>query len=130
MAFDTKRAIRKPGGDLGNVIRNIRRRMNCGQTGFAQMLCWPQATLSQYESGDARPSVERMISLLRLAATDDERCPILQALEAYGVFTADLAPALLPLYDRLLTAATVSVSPDATQSAMPDAAICSDKGNA
>jgi transcriptional regulator with XRE-family HTH domain len=92
MAFDTKRTTRNAGGDLGRVIRGIRLRINLGQTALARLLRWPQASLSQYESGDARPSVERLIGLLRLAATEDERGPILTALKACGVFAADLAP--------------------------------------
>jgi transcriptional regulator with XRE-family HTH domain len=95
MAFSTKKATRKAGTDLGRVIRSIRLRENRGQAEFAQSHGWPQATLSQYESGDARPSAERLIALLRLTATDDERGPILKALEACGVLASDLNRTLL-----------------------------------
>lgn len=93
MAFDTKRTSREAGGDLGQAMRSIRRRKDCGQAGFARLLGWPQATLSQYECGDAPPSAERLIALLRLAAGDDERGPILEALSLCGVFASDLNPA-------------------------------------
>ena len=90
MAFDTKRTTRKAGSDLGRAIRTIRLRENRGQAEFARLQGWPQATLSQYESGDARPRAERLIGLLRLAATEDERGPILKALEACGILGSDL----------------------------------------
>ena len=96
MAFDTKRATRNAGGDFGRAIRSIRLRINLGQAALARLLRWPQASLSQYESGDARPSAERLIGLLRLASTDDERGPILEALEAYGIRVGDLASTLAP----------------------------------
>lgn len=89
MAYDTKKTSRKAGGDFGRALRSIRLRQNCGQAEFARLQGWPQATLSQYESGDARPSTERLIALLRLAA-DDERDPILTALKSRGILASDL----------------------------------------
>ena len=70
-------------------------RENRGQAEFARLQGWPQGTLSQYESGDARPRAERLIGLLRVAATEDERGPILQALEACGILVSDLAQTLV-----------------------------------
>jgi transcriptional regulator with XRE-family HTH domain len=57
--------------------------------------------VSQYESGGARPSAERLIRLLGLASTDDEREPILTALAAYGVLACDLSPALVGSRDSM-----------------------------
>jgi transcriptional regulator with XRE-family HTH domain len=71
----------------------MRRRANQGQAEFARLQGWPQASLSQYESGDALPNTERLIALLRFAATARERGPILRALETRGVTTSDLAGA-------------------------------------
>ena len=110
--FALTRATRKAGGDLGTAVRCIRRRLNIGQAGFARSLGWPQATLSQYESGDARPSAERLINLLRIAATDDERRPILKALEAYGVLASDLTTTLLSSPEQLPAPASAALVSD------------------
>ena len=91
MAFRTKRATRRPGGDLGKALRHLRLRMDLGQVGLARLLGWPQCTLSLYESGDSHPSADRLIVLLRLAAGTNERGVILKALDARGVRAADLA---------------------------------------
>ena len=92
-----KRPTRNPGGPLGGAIRDIRLRMKRSQTRFARLLGWPQASLSQYESGDAEPSAERLIALLRLAENETERQPILKALEERGVLPSDLAAASVEL---------------------------------
>jgi len=75
---------------LGVALRKIRQRGNLSQQELGESLCWSRIVIAQYESGSARPSAERLIALLRLAATDDERRPILKELEAYGVLASDL----------------------------------------
>jgi DNA-binding transcriptional regulator YiaG len=107
MAFDTKRTTREAGSDLGRAIRSIRLRENRGQAEFARLQGWPQATLSQYESGDAHPHAERLIGLLRLAATEDERGPILKALEERGILGSDLdRTRFAPAPDMLVSGGT------------------------
>lgn len=131
MAFDTKRATRNAGGDLGRVIRSIRLRINLGQTALARLLRWPQASLSQYESGDARPSAERLIGLLRLASTDDERGPILKALEAYGILAWDLASTFAPPREGSEAAASiVPVSSGVDRTSISEFAISAEQGGA
>ena len=82
---------RRPGGDLGVSIRKIRKRLGLNQFNLGVRLGWAQSAVCQYESGDSRPQAERLIALLRIAATDDEQAPILSALEEYGVFSSDLS---------------------------------------
>lgn len=98
MALDIKRQPRAPrdsGADLGEAVRRLRVRLNVRQVDLAKCLGLAQGTLSQYESGTTRGSVEKLIGLLRLATADDEREPILRALESYGIGVSDLGPALL-----------------------------------
>jgi transcriptional regulator with XRE-family HTH domain len=97
-------ASRTAGGDLGRALRIIRIRLGFSQRQFGSAISWPQNMLSQYESGDKRPSCERLILLLRLAATDEERGPILAALDACGVLASDLSTELSCSHGRLRTA--------------------------
>ncbi|MBZ5584246.1 MAG: helix-turn-helix domain-containing protein [Acidobacteriia bacterium] len=114
---------------MGSALREIRRRKNLSQAELGVVLNWPRNIIAQYESGAARPSSERLISLLRLAATDDERGPILEALKAHGVLASDLAPALATCPDDSPAAASMdSVSPDPVQASMSGNGVFADKG--
>ena len=86
---------------LGSAARSIRRRLGLTQVAFSEKVLLRQNTLSQLESGGFAPSAPKLLSLLRLAATDDERGPILKALEAYGVLACDLSPALVGSHDSM-----------------------------
>lgn len=77
--------------NLGAALHEIRRRKNLSQAEFGDLLEWPRVSVAQYEAGRMRPSIKRLIMLLRLAATEDERRPVLMALEAYGILASDLA---------------------------------------
>jgi transcriptional regulator with XRE-family HTH domain len=76
---------------LALTIRAIRRRLGLTQVAFSRMLSIQQNSLSRFETGDDKPSTERLIHLLRLAGTDGEREPIVAALEKRGVLASDLA---------------------------------------
>jgi transcriptional regulator with XRE-family HTH domain len=125
MALNNKAARREVGGGLGGAIRSLRRRLNATQVGLSTDLGLAQSTLCQYEAGDARPSVEKLIALLRFASVDGERGPILEALEAYGVLTSDLAPSLVGLPENL---PTIPVSGEALQIAMSGSEVQADNG--
>jgi transcriptional regulator with XRE-family HTH domain len=108
------RRQRRPGGDLGRAIRNIRRRLDLSQTELAANLGWEKALIAKYELGDRRPGAVRLIRLLRLAE-GDERGAIIKGLEEQGVLGSDLA-----------ISGMASVSPQLSQKAMADSEVSSD----
>src|ERR1017187_8415615 len=76
---------------LALTIRAIRKRLGLTQVAFSRILSIQQHSLSRFETGDDKPSTERLIHLLRLACTDGEREPVVAALEQRGVLASDLA---------------------------------------
>ena len=75
----------------GAAIRAMRKRLGLTQVEFSRVLFIKQNTLSQFESGHIKPSTERLIHLLRIARVEDERVPLIAALEGRGVLASDLA---------------------------------------
>jgi DNA-binding XRE family transcriptional regulator len=53
--------------DVGSIIRNIRKGLGKNQRDFSQFIGIKQGTLSQYESGVARPGTTVLIRILNLA---------------------------------------------------------------
>jgi DNA-binding transcriptional regulator YiaG len=111
---------------LGPAVRSIRRRLSLTQVVFSEQLLIRQNTLSQIESGQFTPSAPKLLSLLRLAATDDERGPIVNALEAHGIMASDLAPVLL-VSRETPPAAMGSVCPEVDQTSMSTNEVFTDK---
>jgi transcriptional regulator with XRE-family HTH domain len=117
------------GGELRQAIRCLRKRLDLNQGEFAALCGWPRNMISQYAAEVARPSAERLIHLLRLAVTDDERRPILKALERYGVLATDLAPALPGFHEEVPVSASMDrVSGELDPAAMSDNSVFADKG--
>jgi transcriptional regulator with XRE-family HTH domain len=85
------RKQRRPTGGLGRIIRAIRRRLDLNQSEFAAHLGWPNETLCVYELGRIIPSIPRLVDLLRIAMTDEERGAILATLERKGLSASGLA---------------------------------------
>jgi len=85
---------RPPTDSLGQAIRGLRERLDLSQTELGAKLGCPPNTISQYELGITRPSVSRLLSLLR-EAEGNERATILEALERNGLSVSDLSPALI-----------------------------------
>jgi transcriptional regulator with XRE-family HTH domain len=80
---------------LGSAARSIRKRLALTQVAFAQKVLLRQNTLSRIESGCFTPGPAKLLRFLRLAATEDERGPILKAMEAHGFRACDLSPSLV-----------------------------------
>lgn len=75
-----------------DVIRAIRRRLGMNQTTFAKQFGVDQTTVSQYETGKAKPSAQQLIKILSLAENESESAPILKSLEEeYGLLIPDVA---------------------------------------
>ena len=89
--YRKRRPKRSP---LGCAIRSIRKRLDLNQGELAQAVGWHRVSVVQCETGIGRPGADRLIRLLRLAATDAERVPILEQLRARGVAPEDLSPIL------------------------------------
>ena len=77
---------------VGVTIRSMRSRLGLTQVAFSVILSIRQNTLSQVETGVLKPSIERLIQLLRIARTEGEREPLIAALERRGILATDLAP--------------------------------------
>lgn len=78
--------------DLWVAIKSIRLRYRMTSRDFGRKyLNCPHNSVSQYEHGRMRPSTDRLIALLRIAATDEEVRPIIRALEGRGVEVTDFA---------------------------------------
>jgi transcriptional regulator with XRE-family HTH domain len=103
--------------------------MDLDQKEFAALTGFSANLVSWYENARAKPSAERLIQILRLAGTDAERRPILQALKRCGVLASDLAPAVLASRGGLPTdAAMLPVSSDPERTAISETALSASEG--
>ncbi len=72
----------------------MRRRLNLSLFEFSARVGFNVASVISAPSG-AEVSAERLIMLLRFAAVEEERTPLLDALAKRGVQPSDLSPSLL-----------------------------------
>ncbi|MGA1991160.1 MAG: helix-turn-helix domain-containing protein [Bryobacteraceae bacterium] len=117
------RKQRRPAGDVGRTIHNIRRRLDLNQTEFAERLGWLDESICRYELGKLVPSIPRLVQLLRLA-TKEEQTAILATLEGRGLSSSDAVflaetfsatAAVSPQAHRQGTSASPSVSDNAPE---------------
>jgi transcriptional regulator with XRE-family HTH domain len=72
------------------AVRLIRQNYGKSVMEFAQLLGCPANTLTMYQLGRMKPGAGRLLRLLRLARSEDQVAPILQALDDLGISPADL----------------------------------------
>lgn len=87
--------VENSGEALPRAMHSIRARRGLSQIAFGNLIDFPQGKISEFESGRRQPWLKLLMRLLRLAETDDERKPIIAALERYDILASDLAPSLL-----------------------------------
>lgn len=91
-----------PKDAVAAAIRSTRKRLGLTQGAFSKTLSVQQSAVSRLENGQLKPSVQRLIQLLRMARTDGERNPIVAALGQRGILASDLATsisAMAPLHE-------------------------------
>lgn len=81
-----------PTEGLSLSILSIRTRLNLSQAELGTRLELNQTTISQYETGRAKPSAQQLVKLISLANSNSEREPLLRELqERYGIALAEAA---------------------------------------
>jgi transcriptional regulator with XRE-family HTH domain len=85
------------------AVRSIRQARGESVMEFAQLLGCPENTVTMYQLGRMKPSAGRLLRLLRLARSEEQVLPILEALDVLGIRPADLV--------------VTSIAPDAREEA-------------
>lgn len=91
MPFSTHRTRGPFPSEVARSIFLMRRRLNCSTFEFSRLVGF---SVAHSERHPHPTSSERLIALLRVATTEDERRPLLEALAQRNVHPSDLAPEL------------------------------------
>jgi len=83
-------------GEIGPILRSIRKSRNLSQEALGRILDCTQNTVSRYEAGRSVPSVRRLRSILDLAESESETRVILACLIDMGAVVSCL-PATVPV---------------------------------
>ena len=74
-------------------VRDLRKRLKLNQTRFAQLLGVNQTTVSQYETGRAKPSAQVIFRLLSLVGKNEQIVLLDELKRMYGIDEAQMANA-------------------------------------
>jgi hypothetical protein len=92
MPFIARRDRGEFPSETARAIFLMRRRLNLSRFEFSRLVGFG---IEYAEANGGPVSVERLIGLLRQAATEEERTPLLAELASRNIHPSDLSPALL-----------------------------------